>query len=330
MARSKSDGYGNYQASADDLDKMIGALPPVLGTWFFADPKSGASGNNGLAPGGAKSNFFDAEALMVDANGDGLVQFSRGNTSADTTSYVTAAKDISKSGSYFKGIDSGNVMYGRARIANDTATLNLAKILTVSGSNNLFEGLHVGNFGSNAAAVGCLEVTGHRNHFKSCHFIGAGHATPAAVATAFDVKVNGAQETFFEDCVFGTDTIIRAAANANLVFDGGAWRTRFKNCIFISYSATAGHGMISLADADAISGFQMFENCKFLNWTPNGLTELTSVVIGTKATSGQLYFDNKSEYAGFGAWGAAGMSGCIYTGSVAPTASAGGGKAVTI
>jgi hypothetical protein len=327
MAKTKTDGYGNYVGDAEDRDIILGSLPPIAGTWFFTDPTSGLAANDGLAPGSAKANLFDAEALTVDGNGDGLAVFSRGSTSAGTTSYITAAKTISKNGLTIKGISSENIMFGRARVANDGNAL--ASILTVSGDNNKFENLHFGNFGSGAAALGCLIVSGNRNHFKNCHFVGAGHATPGAETGAFDVKIDGGQENFFEGCVLGTDTIIRAAANGNLIVDGGAWRNRFKDCIFISYSATAGKGHINIADAAAMSGWMIFENCLFLNWNENGLTLVDACVIGTKPTSGQIMFNNCG-FGGFTAVAGAGMSGCVYVANSAVVASGAGGIATTM
>lgn len=326
MSRRKNDGYGNYVADAEDLDIALGSLPLIRGTWYFVDPKSGSNSNNGLSPGGAVKDLQTAYGLCTSGAGDGIVVFSAGTVAADTTSYLTAALDWSKHAITVIGVSAGGRFFGRARVANATASTNLAVLITVSGDNNHFKNIHMFNGGSNVAAVGCLKVTGNRNFFENCHFIGAGHATPAAAVGAYDLAIDGGQENCFEKCVFGTDTIIRAAANGNLLLDGGAWRSSFYDCDFICYSETAGKGAIKSADADSISGFHIFSRCRFMAWKPNGLGALTSAFIGTKPTSGQILLDSCS-LAGWAAWDSVGGNDTLYVANSDATASGGGGIA---
>lgn len=329
MARTKSDGYGNYEASADDLDKMIGALPPIRGTWFFVDPTSGLAANDGLTPGSAFASISSAYAACTDGQGDGICLMSAGTSAAGTTSYLSSVLTWAKSGITVYGLSSGTRKYGRARIANATATTNIANLITMSGSNNRFVNVHMFNGGSNVASVGCLKVSGNRNAFENCHFIGAGHATPAAAVGAYDLEIDGGQENTFERCTFGTDTIIRAAANANIRFDGDAWRNAFYDCDVLCYSETSGKGAIMSVDATGLDGFQTFSRCRFMAWKPNGLGALTAAIIGTKPNSGQILLDSCS-LVGWAAWGASGMSGAFYVANSDATASGAGGIATTV
>jgi hypothetical protein len=329
MAKTKNDGYGNYTADADELDKAIGSLPLIRGVWFFVDPKDGANTNDGKSPSGAVADIKTAYDLCESGRGDGIVVYSAGTTAANTSSYLTAVLDWSKHGITVLGIASGSWVYGRARIANAAATTNIANLVTVSGSNNFFKNIAMFNGGSNVASVGCLKVTGHRNHFENCHFVGAGHATPAAAVGAYDVLVDGGQDNSFEKCVLGTDTIVRAAANGNVLFDGGAWRTKFTDCDIVAYSETAGKGAIKSADADAISGFHVFSRCRFTAWKPNGLGALTSAFIGTKPTSGQILIDSCT-LAGWAAWDSVGGNDTLYIANSDATASGAGGIATAV
>jgi hypothetical protein len=329
MAKKKTDGYGNLIADSEDLDIMLGALPPIRGTWYFVDPTSGLAANDGLSPGSAKASLKEAYDLCTDGAGDGICLMSAGTTSAGCTSYLTAALTWSKSGITVYGISSGTRKYGRARIANAAASTNLANLITMSGSNNRFMNVHMFNGGSNVAAVGCLSITGNRNAFENCHFVGAGHATPAAAVGAYDLEIAGGQENTFERCTFGTDTIIRAAANANIRFDGDAWRNAFYDCDVLCYSETAGKGAIMSVDATGLDGFQVFSRCRFMAWKPNGLGSLTAAIIGTKPNSGQILFDSCT-LVGWAAWGAAGMSGAFYVANSDATASGAGGIATSV
>ena len=204
-------------------------------------------------------------------------------------------------------------------------TSYVTNLITVSGSNNSFVNIHFGNFGANALEVGAIEVTGSRNYFGNCHFLGAGHATPAATTGAYDLKLNGAAECTFEGCTFGSDTIIRAAANGNIVYDGGCLRNRFYDCDIVSYSETAGHGAINSIDATSMQGVDIFSRCRIINWKPNGAGALTAAQIGTAPTSGHFLFDSCS----FFGYTAVGASGAVYVANSAVVASGAGGISTT-
>lgn len=328
MRKGKTDGYGNPIASVDELDVMLGVLPPIRGAYFFADKYEGLAANDGQSPGSAKAEFADALDLCTSGDGDGVVLMSGGTTLDTTASRLSAVKTWSKHGVYLRGLSAGGE-FNRATIRNAAAVTNLANLVTISGNNNVIDNVGFVNEGSDAAALGAVKVTGARNYFKDCHFVGACHATPAADAGAYDVMLDAAEEITFERCVFGTDSIIRAAANGNVLIDGGCWRIKFIDCVFRSYSATSGKGHIKIADATAFSGQILFKGCTFMNWNENELDAVAACVIGTKPNSGQLLFDDCA-FLGFTAVGGAGMSGCVYVANSAVVASGAGGIATTM
>ena len=205
------------------------------------------------------------------------------------------------------------------------------KLIDVQGANNAFYNVHVGNFGVNVLSVGCVKTSGSRNAFVRCHFIGAGSALPAAATGANDLELVGDENTF-ESCTIGDDTINRAAANGNILLSGSSsgpvavWRNRFYDCDIFSYSATAGKGAIKSGAATGCNGFLIFARCRFFNWTPNGLTLLTSAFIGTKLTSGQLLMDGCS-LVGWSAWDSVSANKNVYVANSNATASGAGGIA---
>jgi len=330
MAKTKTDGKGNYIADSEDLDIMLGGLPPIPGTYFFADKTNGLAAKDGLSPGAAKAEFADAYDLTTSGKGDGVVLMSQGTTLDETASRLSAVKPWSKHGITLLGLSAGG-MFNRATIRNTAAVLNLANLITLSGNNNVIENIGIVNEGSDAAALGALIVSGARNQIRRSHIVGACHATPAGQAGAYDIKLDAAEEILIEDCDLGTDSIVNSAANANVLVDGGCWRIRFKNCRFYSNSVTAGRGAVKIADATAFSGALIFDGCLFSNFSPNGLTALDNVLIGTKPNSGYVWF-NDCARLGFTAWAAAAMSGCVYVSNcVAVTAgAAASGLATTV
>lgn len=211
-----------------------------------------------------------------------------------------------------------------AASASQTLTSYLTHLIDFQGMNNRVFGINLGNFSSHALSIGGVKVTGHRNFFGGCHMVGAGDATPGADAGAYSLLLDGAQESEFVGCVFGTDSVLKAAANGEIIIDGGVWRARFRGCETLSYSATSGKGAVKVADATAFSGWIIFERGRFLNWNENGLDLVAAAIIGTKPTSGQILLDSNPA-AGFTANAGAGMSGCVYVVNAAVTASGAGG-----
>lgn len=317
-----------FRAFLQDLYVRI-SLPPIRGNWYFVDPQSGASTNNGRTIKRAFANITSAYAACTSGAGDGIAIISSGTTTAHTTSYLIDGEEIdwTKNAITVVGVSSGCRMFGRARIASKATTGDaLTYMIDVQGDNNAFINLHIANFGSDATALGGVIVSGNRNYFENCHFIGAGNATPGAETGAYSLKINGGQENTFEKCTFGTDSVIKAAANGEIIFDGTAWRNTFYDCDIRCYSATAGKGAVNFSDTSAISGVQIFSRCRFINWNENGIAASTAAFIGSTPTSGEVLIDSCS-LVGWSAWDATAK---VYVANSDATASGAGGIATTV
>ena len=214
-----------------------------------------------------------------------------------------------------------------AGVAGSTVvTTYVTELIEVSGDNNAFYNVDFGHFGANALELAAVKVSGKRNYFGRCHFLGLGDETPAAVAMGCDLFLNGAEECTFEGCTLGANTTIRAAANANVKYGGLAKNNQFSECTFLSYSETAGHGCINSIDATSMMGVDYFAGCRFINWQPNGYGDLTAMQIGTTPTSGHFLFDGCT----FFGYTAVGTTGAVYVANSAAVASGAGGIATTI
>lgn len=365
-------------------------LPAIRGKWHFVDP------NSVDRTSGAYSNIYDAYNACVDERGDGIALVSSGNSTAETTSYMTYPLDWTKEGITVVGVCAPTRMYQRARIASKSITTGtiatlafptattitdsnsafitngfvvgqtititttdgtndgqaiitavsagtitcaastftvqtaatagnssvvnyLAYLIDVQASNCQFHNFSIGNWLSSALDLGCVKITGNRNYFNNVHFVGAGHATPGAVATASDVELNSCEEVTFDNCTFGTDSVIKAAANGEVIIDGTCWRIRFNNCDFVSYSATAGKVAVKSVDNTSFSGLMAFRGCQFLNWNPNGVTAIDDVFGGTASTSGQYSVSPDCTCVGYTGWG-----GSVFVAGAAAAASGGG------
>jgi len=223
----------------------------------------------------------------------------------------------------------------KAQTVSCVLTSYLPNVLTVSGSNNAFFNISIGNYGSQAGAIGGLLVTGARNYFDRCHLLGACATAPAATTGAYDIKLDdGASENTFERCVIGSNTVIRAAANGNIAFAGSAAgtapdRNAFYDCDILSYSETSGKGAIISESATSLQGVAIFARCRFINWNDNGIGALTSAFIGTKPTSGAILMDCCS-LVGWAAWDSVGGNDMVYVANSAAVAAGAGGIATTV
>jgi hypothetical protein len=151
----------------------------------------------------------------------------------------------------------------RARITS-AAGAAIVAMITLSGNGCIFKNLNIQNECSADADSGALVVSGMRNYFKNVFVSGMVHATPAARAAAYSMTLSG-PENFFEDCAFGVQTTVRAAANAEVIITGSnVKRNHFRKCQFLSCSVTAGKVLVRIV-AGSIVWSQIFEDCSFLN-----------------------------------------------------------------
>jgi len=304
MAKRRTDGYGNYVADSEDLDIILGSLPPIRGTWYFVDPTSGAAANNGLSPGGAKASIESAYALCVSGAGDGIVVMSAGTTSAGTTSYLTDTIAWSKHGITVVGLCSGGYYNQRARIS--TAETDLVSLINMTGANNRFFNISLYNGADiSNAQMAALKLAGVRNAFINCDFKGS-----PATASAYksDLWLSAAHENLFLDCNFGNASY-DAGDNAacHIYMDGttGNGQNRFRDCTMIAQvSAGTAFGGLKSGAATALNGVMIFENLVAAAWQANAnKISLASWFLGTKPTTGLVLVKN-SALGGYAAWDA--------------------------
>jgi len=205
-----------------------------------------------------------------------------------------------------------------------------ASIINVSGNNNTFSNLLVLNEDTDALALGCLKVTGARNTFINCHFIGAALKTASASDRSVELG-DGAQENIFIGGTIGSDTIDRGNnANCELYMNGttsGTARNKFVNVEFLS-SAEGGtaHIAIKSAAATSMGRHMIFENCTFLNYTSNLGADQASVFGGTGFNTAKIYFTGYSSMCGYALWDAATGNDCCFV--TMPQGVAAGGKGI--
>ncbi|MFA5322351.1 MAG: hypothetical protein WC373_06715 [Smithella sp.] len=151
----------------------------------------------------------------------------------------------------------------RARLVG-LNTADITPVITLSANGCLFSNIQIYNGHDLAAASGALLVSGNRNKLENVFVAGMCADNPAAQAAAYSLTVTGS-ENEFERCSVGIQTILRTAANAELVLSGAnCYRNKFTKCEFLSWSVTAGKVLVRFS-ADSVPWATVFEDCYFGN-----------------------------------------------------------------
>ncbi len=205
-----------------------------------------------------------------------------GGPTADTP---TAALTWAKNFTHLVGLTSPLPGMGqRARIVN-SASADLAVLFTLSASGCIVRNIQFFDGKDKNEAGACVLVSGDCNYFENVFIAGMGHATPAAVAGSYSLTVSGS-ENCFRDCTIGLDTIIRAAANSELIVSGA--RNRFIHCDLRSYSETAGKFLAKIDNSGGDLRDTIFEDCLFFNYTVNWANGIDNAI--DMPTGGNTHF----------------------------------------
>ena len=248
---------------------------------YIVDPDNGDDDWSGETWARPMKTVLAAEAKCVADQHDTV--FLVATDSADTvTETITWDKDFT----HLIGLGSSVPGVGqRCRIVGG-ATVDVNPVMTIAGKGGIFRNLQIGNESDAAADSGAGVVTADRCYFENVFFAGMVHATPADRAAAFSLKLTGAHENYFYHCSIGTDTVIRAAANSELIMEVGSSKNLFDDCRFLSHSATAGKFLVHVLTSTTPQGLNSYKDCLFYNNWTNWGGELTHAfnVTGAAAT----------------------------------------------
>lgn len=313
--------YTNFPDGITSMGVPVGGMF-MNGKTFFVKPGTLAGGNDGNDGRGIDTPLAtcaQAHSLMTADANDVAYLLSSSATAINTSDSLTSTLVWSKDLSHLVGVNAGNRIGQRSRIAAlSTATgTNLAPLVTWSADGCYCTNIQFISELASADAIGGVVVSGERNHFKNCHFAGAANSTQD-VAGQYSLKVTGS-ENLFEDCVIGIDTVSRSTATYEMQLSGGATRNIFRNCVILTY---AGANTMRFLDVPAtgIDRFVLFENCTFINPVQSAavaMTEAFSVATGT-SPNGMILLKNCT-MIGATDWEANVESGRTYIDGAAPT-----------
>lgn len=313
-------GLTNFPNGITSFGAPVGGLF-TTGTPYFVKPSSGSDGNTGKSPDKAFKTLAKALASATADKNDVVYFIAEDNTASGTTDYQSTELDWNKDGVHLIGINSGNGIQNRSRIAQLSTATDVDGLFTVSASNCLIANISVFQGVDDATSVGAVKVTGERNKFYNCTFSGIGHATQD-VANNYSLSVNAGEENVFERCYIGLDTVARGtAANSEIRLESGATRNLFKDCIIATYAEADTHQFL-LVPVNGLDRWTIFENCSFINM-PTGTASGTTMteafdITGGGSPDGLILLKNCS-LVGASDWEANVESGKVYIDGAAPT-----------
>ena len=277
-------------------DGMLDTLALLGGRLIWVDGATGDDNNPGYKDSPILT-MKQALALATSGANDVVVIKNSGATAALSTVRMDAALDWNKPCTHIVAQSPTHSMFSpRARIVPTASTTAFASFFTLSASGCLIDGIQFWHgFTTGIASAICMNVTGAYNRFNRCHIAGMTDAASANSGTSASLKIVGS-ENLFEDCVIGTDTIQRTAANGNLIFASGVplgpGRNIFRRCIFPEWASTTTILQILIAagsgSAWTLDRFTEFDNCTFWNF---GGQSVKLATLGA-TTGGTLVFKN--------------------------------------
>lgn len=283
----------------------LGGAVVAVGNVYFLDPANGSNTNDGTSSTSAFQTLAVAYAACAAGNNDTIVLMANGGTTA--TARVDAAFTWSKNETHLLGFCAPVLFSQRARIAPTGTTTAFANFFTMSASGCIFQNVEIfDGFNTGTTAQIAFTLTGSRNYFSRCQIAGMGDTTSATDAGSRSIKIGsaGSGENYFNECVFGLDTVQRTGANATVEFAGATVRNVFRRCTFVADGGAGGAPLHILGTgASCVDRVQIFDDCMFTNAIKSGATTMTTVGSFTSASPGGLIAIHNCYTVGATKWG---------------------------
>jgi len=304
---------GLYPKSLNEYLTLTGIPRGPYSRVFIVDPQHGDDDNTGMTFQAPLKTVAEALSRCVTNHNDCVVMV--GGPTAD---YPTAAIDWNLDYTHLIGLSADLPGMGqRCRIVND-ADNDLATLFTLSGDGCIIKNVQFFDGKDEAEDGACVLVSGDRNLLQNCYVAGMGNATalgPFHRAGSYSLKVTGSENTF-QDCTIGLDTIVRDAANHELIVNGP--RNRFKRCDIRSNSVTAGKFLVKIDASVDLRDIQ-FEDCLFFNYSENWATGITDAFNVSGGNTHFVILTGKCLFVGVGL-GVANTVTHVYGAGAAPNA----------
>jgi hypothetical protein len=266
----------------EDIAGMIGL--PSVGNVFYVDPGVTSSGG-GRSQEDAFKTVAEAYAAMVADNDDVCVI-----APSSSTGRTSEAASITWDKRRTHIVGNGPLRKGWNRAGISFASTATTPSFTVSATNCSFTNFMI--YQPNDINV-LVNISAAYNTFNYVHFAGIANTTTGNDTAGRCVVITDVDDTHFNNCMFGIDTVLNSAANAlvELIGNTACARTQFNDCIFTTVTDDAGVRFVLFTGAYSSEVYTLFRDCLFLN-TRGGTTTMTVGITDPVSVNGVIVMDN--------------------------------------
>ena len=278
------------------------AILPALPSWlaytqgnvWHVKPYSGLDANSGKSPRDAFKTVAKAHDAMTANQNDICLFYAESNVSATTTDYQSSVLTWSKDLCHLIGVNAGNRISPRSRIAAISSWTSANPTMVVSADGCYISGIQIWSGMDDVTTLGALKVTGQRNNFQRCHIAGMGVAAYNDIADAYSLLLSGTScaENEFHECTIGANIqTLGAAVNSQIRTAALCFDNHFYDC---EVRLKAGHNTNAIylrVPTTTMQGQLSFNNCRFTN---NGANTLTYGAVIHASAGGKVYFKGTS------------------------------------
>jgi len=244
----------------------------ALGT---GTPYSWLGTDIGLEAGSLVNSVTDAYARLTSGRGDTIHLTPEAHTLAASLTWAY-------SNSKLLGQSPAGMFAHRSRIGMSTT---FSPMITVSGSNNLFQNIYT-QHGTAATDYIGWTISGHRNVFDHVHFAGPMNAAQGGHASYIGVNVTGS-ENYFKHCVFGSKSIGRDEVTPNLKIAGGD--NIFEDCLFVLQLTDTDPIFVLVDNSTTVNAW--FKGCQFFAFSPNQAAAMAVAFAFSAGASADITLD---------------------------------------
>lgn len=317
---------------SSQLTKVLGIpvlpnvpLPFTQGNIYHVKPSSGSDSNDGLSEGAALKTLARAQLVATADQNDIVLLYAESNSASSTTDYQSSTLDWAKDLVHLIGVGPMSPMSQRSRIAFESSYDTASNLFTLSANGCIISNIafFAGVAGTNP--TGCVKQTGSRNYWSRCHIAGIGN-NANDIAGAYSLFLDGVEETTFDHCQIGLNTVSAGtAANSEILFDSAAKNVFFEDCkIYRRIEHATNHPLVKFADATSMDEIIEFKRTAFISTSTNRATNNASPFkFVATPTQGYVFIDpNCYLYNGdtAGKWDTDDSNKITITGSPTPAA----------
>lgn len=212
-----------------------------------------------------------------------------------TSNYLTAGIAWTKNRINVIGFDGGNHLVQQGSKIEITGAIDTPYVIKVTGVRNSFENIKFIQSSTHANALTVVQDGGEGTVYKNCSFV-FGVANNLGGTTAHEFLA-GSDSATFEDCLFGSDTLLTSGARSvfhmKAVTAGQEFKSNIlRGCTFIISSSSATASFVRLDAVSDILFTNLFDRCSFIASVDSaGGIALTAgaVQTGTGTVKGGVY-----------------------------------------